>query len=227
MKIITWSDANILYVLYLWPSQSITVNLKTRYTASERAPNASSSTQSERILRRQSDPTEFLEGNGARISPDGPCARPLIISDRDVVPFTENYSLPTRFDSFGWSSVSSYKTNIQTVRRTNAKCYSSWLVLEDLSWSVRLHPDRHGYRILGVQFPAVRELHVASPVFRELQSSTRLAARAWGGSNIVQNSWAIPQGTNVFSASLFVEWENSNSLWRLWLEKRHMAYNSW
>ena len=105
--------------------------------------------------------------------------------------------------------------NIQSIRRTNAKCYSSWFVLEDLSWSVRLDPDRRGYGILGVQFPAVRELHVASPVFWELNSCTWLAVRAWGGSNIVQNSWAIPQGTNVFSASSFVEWEYSNSLWRL------------
>ena len=223
MEIITWSDANVLYVLYLWPSQSITVNLKTRYTASERTPSASGSTQSERILRRQSDPTEFLEGNGTGIPPDGSSPRPLIIGDRDVVPFTENYSLPPCFDSFGWSPVSSYKTNIQSIWRTNAKCYSSWLVLEDLSWSVRLDPDRHGYRILGVQFPAVRKLHVASPVFRELQSSTRLTVRTWSRSNIVQNSWAIPQGTNVFSASLFVEWENSNSFWRFWLEKRHFC----
>lgn len=223
MKIITWSDANILYVLYLWPSQSIAINLKTRHTASETTPSASGPAQSERILRRKSDPTEFLEGNGARIPPDGPSARPLIISDRDVVPFSKNYSSPPCFDSFGWSSVSAYKTNIQSIRRTNAKCHSSWLVLEDRSWSVRLEPDCHGYGILGVQFPAVRKLHVSSPVFWELYSSTRLAVRARSGSNIVQNSWAIPQWTNVFSASLFVEWENSNSLWRLWLEKRHFC----
>lgn len=88
MKIITWFEANILYVLYLWPSQSITVNLKTRDTASEWTPSTSSPAQSERILRRQSDPTEFLEGNGARIPPDGPSPGPLIIRDRDVVPFS-------------------------------------------------------------------------------------------------------------------------------------------
>lgn len=223
MKIITWSDANILYVLYLWPSQSIAVNLKTRHTTSKRRPGASGPAQSERILRRQSDPTEFLKGNGARIPPNCPSARPLIIRDRDVVPFSENYSSPSCFDSFGSASISACKTNIQSIRRPNAKCHSSWLVLKDLSWSVRLNPDRNGYGILGVQFPAVRELHVASPVFWELYSSTWLAVRAWGGSNIVQNSWAIPQGTNVFSASFFVEWENSNSLWRFWLENRHFC----
>lgn len=204
MIIITWSEANILYVLYLWPSQRIAVNLKTRDTASEWTPSASGPTQPERILCRQSDPTEFLEGNGARIPPNGSSPRPLIIRDCDVVPFSESYSPPPCFDSSGWSSVSAYKTSIQSIRRTNAKCHSFWLVLEDLSRSVRLDPDDHGYGILGVQFSAVRELHIASPVFRELYSSTRLAVRAWGGSNIVQNSWAIPQGTNVFSASSFV-----------------------
>ena len=168
MKIVTWSDADILCVLYLWPSQSIAVNLKTRDTASERTPSASCPAQSQRILCCQSDPTEFLEGNGARIPPDCSSARPLIIRDRDVVPFSENYSPPPCFDSFGRSSVSAYKTNIQSIRRTNAKCHSTWLVLEDLPWSVRLDPDCHGYGVPGVQFPAVRKLHVASPVFWEL-----------------------------------------------------------
>ena len=116
MKIITWSDANILYVLYLWPSQSIAVNLKTRHATSKRKPSASGPAQSERILRRQSDPAEFLKGNGARIPPNCASAHPLIIGHRDVVPFSENYSPPSCFDSFGSASISACKTNIQSIR---------------------------------------------------------------------------------------------------------------
>lgn len=220
MIIITWSEADVLYVLYLRSSQSIAVDLKTRDAASEWTPAASGPAKSQRILCGKSNPTKFLEGNRARISPNGSSPGPLIVRDCDVVPLPESYSSSSCFNSFGWPSVSACKANIQSIWRTNAKRHSSWLVLDDFSRSVRLDPGDHGYGIFSVQFSAVGELHVACLVFRELNSSIRLAVWSWGWFNIVQNSWTVFQGTNVFTASPLVQWEDSYSFRRFWFENR-------
>lgn len=106
MIIITWSKANIPSVLYLWSSQSVTVDLKTRDTASEWTAPASSPANSQRILRGQSDPTEFLKSNGARIPPNGRHPRPLIVCECEVVPLFESHASSPCFDSFSWPTVS-------------------------------------------------------------------------------------------------------------------------
>ena len=81
LVISTWFKAKILYILYLGPSQSIAVNLKTRDTATEWSPTTGQPSKPKRFLCSKPDPAELLKSNGSRVPPNSSHSRSLVIGD--------------------------------------------------------------------------------------------------------------------------------------------------